>query len=353
MGRPLFSVVITTYNYGRFIEESIESVLSQDFPPEEVEVVVVDDGSTDDTAERVRKYGSQVTYLYKPNGGQASALNLGFANARGEIVSLLDGDDFFLPGKLARVAEAFQHDPALGMVYHPMMGWNVRTGERQLSQFPLTSGSPFENMGKFLGYSGPGTCSSFRRRFLERVTPIPEKIRMLADAYPGGLIIFVAPILALTECLSVYRVHGKNSYQVEGSRTELETRKRTIELTQMVVDAMRQWVVENGHAKQRLGKFFMNYWDLYLASERFMVEPPGRLRFLRYLMKENSTASLGQTWKLTTLRYVTAIPAAIAGYRNWRPVEDWRCDVVERAGRLGKKLFGPREGTHPGSSVKT
>jgi glycosyltransferase involved in cell wall biosynthesis len=81
--------------------------------------VVVDDGSTDDAADRVRKYGSKVRYFHKPNEGQASALNLGFAKALGEIISLLDADDFFLPGKLARVAEAFQLNPALGMFYHP------------------------------------------------------------------------------------------------------------------------------------------------------------------------------------------------------------------------------------------
>src|SRR3974390_557287 len=115
MSLPFITVVITSYNYGRFIGESIESVLSQDYPAERREIVVVDDGSTDDTADRVRQYGSKVRYFQKPNGGQASALNLGFAEARGEIISLLDADDLFLPGKLTRVAGAFQKNPALGM----------------------------------------------------------------------------------------------------------------------------------------------------------------------------------------------------------------------------------------------
>ena len=99
MSPPLISVLITTYNYGRFIEGSIDSVLSQDFLPDQLEVVVVDDGSTDDTAERVRKYDSRVQYFYQPNGGQASALNFGFAMARGEIIFLLDGDDVLSTGE--------------------------------------------------------------------------------------------------------------------------------------------------------------------------------------------------------------------------------------------------------------
>src|SRR5260370_6814505 len=100
-----------------------------------MEVVIVDDGSTDDTAERVRKYGAKVRYFHKPNGGQASALNLGLAKARGEIVALLDADDRFLPGKLKRIVDAFQQDPALGMVYHRLLEWYVQTGERRERSF--------------------------------------------------------------------------------------------------------------------------------------------------------------------------------------------------------------------------
>src|SRR6185437_4571218 len=118
MTTPLISVVITTYNYGRFIEEAIESVLAQEFPSDQLEVVIVDDGSTDGTGERVKKYGSKLRYFYQKNRGQAAALNLGFAEARGEILSLLDADDYFLPGKLARVADVFQGDAGLGMFYH-------------------------------------------------------------------------------------------------------------------------------------------------------------------------------------------------------------------------------------------
>src|SRR5258708_14813558 len=110
---PRVTVLITTHNSGQFIEHAIDSVISQDFPQEGVEILVIDDGSTDETAERVRKDGSRVRYFYQANGGQAVALNAGFANAPGEIIALLDADDFFLPGKLARIANAFSADPAL------------------------------------------------------------------------------------------------------------------------------------------------------------------------------------------------------------------------------------------------
>src|SRR5258708_37665165 len=103
MRMPVVTVLITTYNYGRFIEEAIESVVSQDYPQERGQIVGVDDGSTDDTAERVKKYGERVEYFYQANGGQAAALNFGMAKARGGSRAVLDADDFFLPGRLTRV----------------------------------------------------------------------------------------------------------------------------------------------------------------------------------------------------------------------------------------------------------
>src|SRR5260370_17330054 len=102
---PLVTVLIDTYNYGRFIEDAIESVLKQDFPLGQVEILVVDDGSTDDTAERVKKYGSRIRYLYKRNGGQASAFNFGLANAKGEIIPFLHAADYFLPANLPPISK--------------------------------------------------------------------------------------------------------------------------------------------------------------------------------------------------------------------------------------------------------
>jgi len=140
MTAPFITVLITTYNYGRFVEQAIDSVFSQDYPLDKIQILIVDDGSTDDTFERVKKYGCRIDYLYKPNGGQASALNLGFANARGEIVALLDADDLFESLKLARIADAFQQDPALGMVYHRTREWRVETNQYREYEFIAISG---------------------------------------------------------------------------------------------------------------------------------------------------------------------------------------------------------------------
>src|SRR5260370_24780920 len=116
MKAPFFTVLIDTYNYGEFIEEAISSALAQDFPASQREILVVDDGSTDDTRQRLLKYRGEILYLRKQNGGQASAFNYGFEQARGEVIALLDADGILLPRKIRRVYEKFKRQPTSGVV---------------------------------------------------------------------------------------------------------------------------------------------------------------------------------------------------------------------------------------------
>ena len=95
--KPYVTVLIDTYNHERFIEKAIASVLEQDYPSANVEVLVVDDGSTDRTAEMVQKFEPRLRLIRKANGGQASAFNVGIPQAHGEIVAFLDGDDWWAP----------------------------------------------------------------------------------------------------------------------------------------------------------------------------------------------------------------------------------------------------------------
>src|SRR5580698_8917059 len=110
MSMPFVTVLIDTYNHRSFVEDAINSVLNQDFPASDTEILVVDDGSTDGTEEVVRKFAPSVRLLRKPNGGQASAFNAGIPEAHGEIVAFLDGDDWWAPRKLTAVIEAFASD---------------------------------------------------------------------------------------------------------------------------------------------------------------------------------------------------------------------------------------------------
>src|SRR4051812_16040279 len=95
---PWASIIINNYNYGHFLRDAIDSALAQTYPC--TEVIVVDDGSTDDSREVIAGYGQRVTAVFKENGGQASAFNAGFAASRGEVVVFLDADDTLLPNAM-------------------------------------------------------------------------------------------------------------------------------------------------------------------------------------------------------------------------------------------------------------
>ncbi len=114
------SVIIPTYNRESFIERSINSVLNQTY--KDMEVLVVDDGSTDNTRDVVAKIlDTRVRYFYKENGGVSSARNFGFENSKGVYISFLDSDDLFLPEKIGFQVDALEKNRDYDICYHPIM----------------------------------------------------------------------------------------------------------------------------------------------------------------------------------------------------------------------------------------
>jgi glycosyltransferase involved in cell wall biosynthesis len=109
------SVIIPTYNYGRFIAEAILSALSQTLPVSEI--VVVDDGSTDDTRAIVERVGANVKYVHQPNRGVCAARNLGVRESTGEIIAFLDADDVWGPTKLEKQVSRLNADTEIGLVH--------------------------------------------------------------------------------------------------------------------------------------------------------------------------------------------------------------------------------------------
>src|SRR3712207_2571509 len=106
---PGISIVVNNHNYGRFLRVAIDSALGQTLTP--TEVIVVDDGSTDDSRAIIAGYGDRVVAILKENGGQGSAFNAGFAASHGQAVIFLDADDVLLPDIAEQVAAAFAAQP--------------------------------------------------------------------------------------------------------------------------------------------------------------------------------------------------------------------------------------------------
>lgn len=336
MTAPLITVLITTYNYGQFIEQAIDSILSQDFPRDQVQILVVDDGSTDDTPEYVKRYGSRIEYFFKPNGGQASALNFGIARARGEIIALLDADDFFLPGKLVRLMEAFQQDPSLAMVYHRLQEWHMETDDRGESNFVPLSGDIRTVQDFFLRYIPTATSGiSYRRTSLEPLLPIPESIRMLADGYLTILIPFLSPVRAIPEFLAVYRIHGKNCFYADDRQMPAETRKSRLQKWRILIDAIRKWLAENGYTRrQRPVRNFLDRWTLYMESEEFMLKSPSRIRFFRHLRACNSCYGPLTSRRLRIINHINALGSLVMGYRHFYLLDHWRLRTIRSVRRI-------------------
>ena len=131
---PLVSVVTPSYNQGRFIAATIESVLTQDYP--RIEYIIVDGASTDDTAEIAARYAGRLTFISEPDRGQSEAINKGFKLARGEIVAWLNSDDIFLPGAVRAAVDALRARPDAGAVYGE--GYQIDEGGAVISRFAVT-----------------------------------------------------------------------------------------------------------------------------------------------------------------------------------------------------------------------
>ena len=212
---PLVSIVIDNYNYARFLPVAIDSALGQSYGHKEI--VVVDDGSTDDSAEVIASYGDRVVPVLRDNGGQAAAFNAGLEASRGEIVVFLDADDKLLPRAVEHAVERFDR-PDVVNVQWPL--WIVdENGRRTGRRFPphmLLEGDFRERVireGPHGHLPAPTSGNAWSRDFLERVFPIPEsEFPRLADAYFLTLAPVAGRIAKLRRPHGWYRVHGSNEY---------------------------------------------------------------------------------------------------------------------------------------------
>lgn len=323
---PRVTVLIDTYNYGRFISDAVESVLNQDFPSDELEILVVDDGSTDDTRARVEKYARRVTYLFKGNGGQASAFNFGISRADGEIVALLDADDYWLPGKLRRVVEEFDKDPSIGLVYHPLREFRVKSGEWGEGEFNAISGNVPKDKTKILEYTAAQTSGlAFRQRFLHEMLPLNEALIFDADAVLAALVIFLAPVTAVAEPLGVYRIHGNNNYFDPEDEADKTRQARRIKMLKIVVEEIDAWLRKRDYdLEQPEISAFRSRWQLLYEREEFRFEPPGRARFFLHLLRAMTCMNPCLNAKIQTVNAMNAVGALLFGYNDYTRLNRWR-----------------------------
>ena len=239
------SVVVDTYNHQSFIESALASVLDQDIGRKGVEVVVVDDGSTDGTSSIVEGFGRDVRLVRKKNGGQASAFNLGVSLTSAPIVAFLDGDDWWVPGKLTRVAGILNDEPMVGAVGHGLLETAGIADVRRVPKAPVTLHlrtrediEPFLSHKSFLGASR----FTARRSLVESILPIPEVLVVEADEYIFTLSAAAAPVRVDPAALTYYRLHERNLFQFRDRDPERRARKQQVlaALSRVLPASLRQ-----------------------------------------------------------------------------------------------------------------
>ena len=211
---PAVSVVIATFNRAEYLPATIDSVLKQSF--QDFELIVVDDGSTDDTKAVVECYGSRLNYLYQSNHGASSARNLGVRHARAPWIAFQDSDDLSLPNHLASLYGYVQKFPACGMVFangNYVRGAAQSRGKKSIIQ-PAKS--------RQLAEKGVRLVDLFEKSILRVQAALiskqaydslgghDESLRICSDLDLGLRMLMNFPVAYLDQELFSYRIHAGN-----------------------------------------------------------------------------------------------------------------------------------------------
>ena len=214
MNNPLISILINNYNYQRFVSAAIDSALHQTY--EFVEVVVVDDGSTDCSPKIIRDYGNKIIPIFKQNGGQASALNAGFQASRGDIIIFLDSDDLLTPEIAGKVAHAFKEHPNAAKCQFRLRVIDSFGGHLPGVLPPYRFRQPNGDVTSLLEhqrtYAHPPTSgNAFKHSVVEKLMPIPESVyKKGAPAFLMYNVGLFGDIFSLEDIGGYYRLHGSN-----------------------------------------------------------------------------------------------------------------------------------------------
>jgi glycosyltransferase involved in cell wall biosynthesis len=215
MPRIKISVVLANYNGADFLKEAIEGAVNQSRLPDEI--VLVDDGSTDESVEIIEDYASRYPNLVRPvfldeNRGQAAGFNAAMEHVTGELVAFLDSDDFWFPNKIENVAQAFEGGIDCAFYEHNLN--MLREGEILDDLF-----HPSLRLGDIFGHCQqsreiplfvPTSGLVFRRAILEKIMPIPAAFRTCADGFLTRTAMCFGPVLGTLEPLGAYRIHSSN-----------------------------------------------------------------------------------------------------------------------------------------------
>jgi glycosyltransferase involved in cell wall biosynthesis len=303
VSKPLVTAFINTHNYARYLPFAINSVLNQTYS--NIEIIVVDDGSTDHTPEILTQYEGRLRAIRTENGGQGHAFNVGIPLANGELLMMLDADDMWLPQKVERMVEFAFEQPAAGMLYHRFQ--NIDRNSREVGApepFYLINGDyRTRYIRRGGGWWSPITSVlTVRTQLIRRALPIPTyAVREGADTIIADYCVLTSEVASLPDALTLRRLHGANLYAEgrashyyrskeirESDVRRVEWRMLTIQQVMKRVGAKFEINVNNNDWRM-INLYWLNrisFWKVIWAG-MFSLEGTGlkfRWRRLRWIL---------------------------------------------------------------------
>jgi glycosyltransferase involved in cell wall biosynthesis len=267
----LFSVIIANHNYEAYLRQAIDSALAVDWPS--IEVIVVDDGSTDGSHEIIEAYGSRISAVCLPKSSQLDARNHGFGISRGDIISFLDSDDLLDPSIMRRLMSVWNGQVSKVQV---QMGTVDANGNNLRSDFPRYEFVPTADDCRRWSLdtssypTPPGSGNIYARWFLERIFPLDHSCGDATDSCCVTAAPLIGNVITIPEVLAFYRVHGNNL----GAISELQPGRlhRQIIRALQRFEYLKRVALTAGLTVSAQGPHFSLHYLMYRAAS-FRVSP--------------------------------------------------------------------------------
>lgn len=298
---PAVSVIVPTYNYARFIRDCLDSIFSQTF--KDLEVIVVDDGSTDNTEEVLEKYRGDIHYIHQENKGLPAARNRGIRSAQGEFLAFLDSDDLWLPGKLEEQIRVLRKDTDMGIVFSDASAFSEEgvIQESILKEEDICIGQCFQRL--FMGNYLVMPTVVIRKKCLDKSGMFDESLTAVED-YDLWLRISVFYRVGFVDkVLAMYRVHPSNM-----SRDFCRLLDNEIRVIRKVIEQYPDFVKKMGRkVPARLCTLFNQYGLEWIRKGE-----------TRQAKKNFMKAIKARSWQLKSYYYLLATMAGRRGFERLR-----------------------------------
>jgi hypothetical protein len=343
---PRVTAVVAAYNYAEYIADALDSALNQDYPPELLDIVVVDDGSTDATPEILERYHAahpdRITVIHQPNAGNKAAANTAVQAASGELLAMLDADDVWPADKTRRQAERMAQDPSLGLVYCDTTVIDA-DGEVLHDSYWAWLGFPPHGgpsaLAEIVGYWGNVSINStimFRATLAQRIFPIPTRVTF-QDWWITAWAAALMGIDWIGEVCVRYRRHGGNGLLGATGLGRMSGRCRTAEVRRQLLahgigdhlteeELLVAWQAWEHTLREAMGEFQTAYLPIVGPDD------DERERSRRHAALADEAIAVGDTRQAMRerIRALACNPMDIVS-RQWVLDLEWVLKVREKA----------------------